>query len=152
MVQLREITKENIEDVLALKVRDDQKAYVSSVAESLAQAYVYKDTAYPFAVYDDETLVGFIMMGYYEVKEYYTLWKFLIDAEYQHKGYGRQALRLGLDFVKEKFGAKEIYTGVAPGNSVAKSLYKSEGFEDTGLVECGMEEMRYNTEFNREGA
>ena len=79
MITLREVSKDNIEEVIALKVRDDQKTYVSSAAESLAQAYVYSETAYPFAVYDDDVIVGFIMMGYYDVKKYYTLWKFLID-------------------------------------------------------------------------
>jgi diamine N-acetyltransferase len=81
------------------------------------------------------------MMGYYEAKHYYTLWKFMIDQRYQNKGYGRKALELGLAFVKEKFHPEEIYTGVAPGNSVAKGLYESVGFVDTGLVEFGMEEM-----------
>ena len=46
MITLREVTKDNIEEVIALKVRDDQKTYVSSAAESLAQAYVYSETAY----------------------------------------------------------------------------------------------------------
>ena len=35
----------------------------------------------------------------------------------------------------------EIYTGVAPGNHVAKGLYESVGFADTGFREFGMEEM-----------
>lgn len=142
MIILKEITKDNIDDVIALKVREDQNRFVISNAESLAKAYVYSKTAYPFAVYDDETLVGFIMMGYYELKDYYTLWEFMIDYRYQNKGYGRQALNLGLDFVKDKFNPDSIYTGVAPGNSVAKGLYESVGFKDTGLVESGMEEMR----------
>lgn len=142
MIILKEITKDNIDDVIALKVREDQNRFVISNAESLAKAYVYSKTAYPFAVYDDETLVGFIMMGYYELKDYYTLWEFMIDYRYQNKGYGRQALNLGLDFVKDKFNPDSIYTGVAPGNSVAKGLYESMGFKDTGLVENGMEEMR----------
>ena len=142
MIILKEITKDNIDDVIALKVREDQNRFVISNAESLAKAYVYSKTAYPFAVYDDETLVGFIMMGYYELKDYYTLWEFMIDYRYQNKGYGRQALKLGLDFVKDKFNPESIYTGVAPGNSVAKGLYESVGFKDTGLVENGMEEMR----------
>ena len=142
MITLKEITTENIDAVLALKFRDDQKRFVVSNAESLAKAYVYSKTAYPFAVYDDETLVGFIMMGYYEVKEYYTLWEFMIDERYQNKGYGRQALKLGIDFVKKCFNPDSIYTGVAPGNSVAKGLYESVGFVSTGLVELGMEEMR----------
>jgi len=141
MINLKPVTKDNLDDVLALKVAETQKSFVSTNAESLAQAYVYSETAWPFAVYDDETLVGFIMMGYYEAKHYYTLWKFMIDQRYQNKGYGRKALELGLAFIREKFHPEEIYTGVAPGNSVAKRLYESVGFVDTGLREFGMEEM-----------
>ena len=142
MVSLKPVTRENLEEVLALRVNEDQEKYVISNAESLSRAYVYSETAYPFAIYDDDTIVGFIMMGYYEVKRYYTLWEFMIDSKYQNKGYGRQALKLGLNFVKEKFGAVDIYTGVTPGNTIAKKLYESVGFESTGLVELGMEEMR----------
>lgn len=141
MIRLCPITKENIDQILCLSVYDEQKGFVSSVAESLAQAYVYGDTAFPFAVYNDDEPVGFIMMGYYEAKHYYTLWKFLIDKKYQHKGYGRQALELGLEFIKERFDPDAVYTGVAYGNNTAKKLYESVGFEDTGFREFGMEEM-----------
>lgn len=144
MIKLKPVTKENLDDVLALRVAETQEGFVSSNAESLAQAYVYSETAWPFAVYDDETLVGFIMMGYYEAKHYYTLWKFMIDQRYQNKGYGRKALELGLAFIREKFHPEKIYTGVAPGNSVAKGLYESVGFADTGLLEFGMGEMCKN--------
>ena len=103
---------------------------------------MYSDTAYPFAVYDDDTIVGFIMMGYYEVKEYYTLWKFMIDKRYQNRGYGRRALELGIRYLRNRFNVSEIYTGVIPGNTIAKNLYKSVGFKETGVIESGMEEMR----------
>ena len=142
MISIKEITRENLDEVLALSVNESQRTFVSTNAESLAQAYVYSKTAYPFAVYEDSTLVGFIMMGYYEVKQYYTLWKFMIDKRYQNRGYGRKALELGIKFLKDHFDVSEIYTGVAPGNEMAKHLYSSMGFEDTGLVELGMEEMR----------
>ena len=148
MISLKAITRDNIDEVLALRIRDDQKGFVIPTAESLAKAYVYPDTAYPFAVYDEEVLVGFIMMGYYELKKYYTLWEFLIDQRYQNKGYGRQALKLGMQYVWDRFGAVDIYTGVAPGNKAAKHLYESAGFKDTGLIECGMEEMRCVSEHN----
>jgi len=81
-------------------------------------------------------------MGYYEAKQYYTLWKFLIDYRYQNKGYGRQALQLGIEYIRDNYNAKEIYTGVVPGNDVAKGLYESVGFKSTGLVELGMEGMK----------
>lgn len=142
MVQLKPVTQENLGAVLELKVAESQETFVSSTAESLAQAYVYTDTAFPFAVYDDGNPVGFIMLGYYEEKKYYTLWKLLIDRKYQGRGYGRKALELGIAFLKERCHVTEIYTGVLPGNNVAKSLYHSVGFKDTGLFENGMEELR----------
>ena len=141
MVQLEQVTKENIDAVLALDVNEDQKGFVSSTAESLAQAYAYSATAFPFAVSDDGKIVGFIMMGYYEEKQYYTLWKLLIDRKYQHRGYGRKALELGIAFLKEQIGVTEIYTGVSPGNAAAKHLYLSIGFKETGLTENNMEEL-----------
>ena len=142
MVHLEPVTKDNLDAVLMLEVNDGQKGYVSSAAESLAQAYVYQETAFPFAVYNDDTVVGFIMMGYYEAKNYYTLWKLLISREHQHRGYGKEALRLGIAFLKERFHVNEVYTGVIPGNVVAKRLYESMGFRETGLFENNMLEMR----------
>lgn len=141
MISIKEITRENIDDVLALKVGESQKCFVSTNGDSLAQAYVYSKTAYPFAVYEDDKVVGFIMMGYYDVKSYYTLWKFMIDVRYQNKGYGRKALELGIQYLVDHFGVSEIHTGVVPGNAIAKKLYESVGFKDTGLIELGMEEM-----------
>ena len=142
LITLREITKENLEEVLALEVLNHQEAFVSSTATSLALAYVYKETAFPFVIYADNTVVGFIMLGYYEAREQYTLWKFLIDKKYQNKGYGKEALQQGIQYLKNTFHAKEIYTGVSIGNGQAKHVYKSLGFEETGLVEDGMEEMK----------
>ena len=141
MVRLKPVTGENLDEVLELKVHESQAGFVSTTTESLAQAYVYPETAFPFAVYDDQTIVGFIMMGYYEAKQYYTLWKLLIDKRYQRQGYGRQALEQGIVFLKETFRVKEIYTGVIPENRAAKELYHSVGFAETGLFENGMEEL-----------
>lgn len=143
MVELREITKDNLEAVLDLRVHEHQESFVSSTAYSLAQAYTYRETAFPFAIYADDTIVGFIMLGYYESRNQYTLWKFLIDKKYQNKGYGREALMQGIQYLKDRFGAEEVYTGVKPENESAKHLYRLVGFAATGLVENGMEEMRY---------
>ena len=146
MIELKEITKDNLEDVLGLRVSEAQKTFVSSTACSLAQAYVYRENAFPFAIYADNTLVGFIMFGYYEAKKQYTIWKFLIDERHQNKGYGKAALSQGVAFLKNKFGVREIYLGVTVGNESAKHMYTSVGFKETGLVENNMEEMRLSAE------
>lgn len=143
MIKLKEIKADNLEDVLKLKVSKNQENFVSTIAYSLAQAYVYRENAYPFAIYADDTLVGFIMFGFYELRNQYTLWKFLIDEKYQNKGYGKIALLLGIEYMKKQHGIKEMYTGVAIDNNVAERLYQLVGFELTGLVENGMKELRY---------
>lgn len=145
MVELREITKDNLEQVLALRISAHQEAFVSSVAYSLAQAWVYRDTAFPFAIYADGEPIGFVMLGYYEQKRQYTLWKFLIDERFQNKGYGRKALELAIKYLKDKFNVTEIFTGVAFGNDVAKRLYRSAGFEETGEADDFQLEMRLKT-------
>lgn len=142
MVELREITKDNLEQMLALRITESQKDFVSSTAHSLAQAWVYKDTAFPFAVYADDVMVGFVMLGYYEERAQYTLWKFLIDERYQHKGYGREALKLAIKYLIERFNVTEIFTGVAYGNDVAEALYRSVGFVKTGVEDDFQQEMK----------
>lgn len=143
MIKLDEITADNLEVLLKLKVSKEQENFVSTTAYSLAQAYVYRENAYPFAIYADDTLVGFIMFGFYELRNQYTLWKFLIDEKYQNKGYGKMALALGIEYMKKQYDIKEMYTGVAIDNDVAERLYHSVGFQLTGLIENGMKELRY---------
>ena len=135
MVELREITKENYEECLDLKVAESQQGFVSSNVHSLAQAWAYYDTAYPFAIYADDTMVGFLMLGYYEVGGYYTLWKFMVDEKYQKKGYGKKALWLGIDYLVNRFQVKEVYTAYYATNRIARNLYASIGFRETGEVE-----------------
>ena len=139
---MREITKDNLEQVLALRISESQKGFVSSTAHSLAQAWVHKDTAFPFAVYADDEIVGFVMLGYYEERSQYTLWKFLIDEKHQHKGYGRKALKLAIQYLIDQFNVTEIFTGVAYGNDVAEALYRSVGFVKTGLEDDFQQEMK----------
>ena len=134
MVELREITKENYEECLNLRVAESQEDFVSSTVHSLAQAWIYYDTAFPFAIYADGTMVGFMMLGYYEVGEYYTLWKLMIDEKYQNKGYGKKALKLGIDYLIDRFKVKEVYTAYYATNRIARNLYASIGFRETGEI------------------
>lgn len=143
MLELKEITKSNFDEVVKLKVAANQEDFVSTTVYSLAQAWVYKNTAFPFAIYADNLLVGFIMLGYYEIKNQYTLWKFMIDEKYQNRGYGKKALTLAIKYLVNTFdNVKEVFTGVALHNTVAKKLYRSVGFEETGEFDGYQLEMK----------
>lgn len=132
LVQLKKITQDNIEEVLALKVSSEQSSFVQTTAYALAKAWVFRDTAFPFAIYVHDVIVGFIMLGYYERKNQYTVWQFLIDERYQHKGYGKAALGLGIQFLIDEFHVNEVYLGVKFQNLIGKKLYSSYGFVETG--------------------
>ena len=134
MIELREITEENFKDCISLSVFDNQKEFVATNLYSLAQAWLYYDTSYPFAIYSDNVMVGFIMLGYYELKGVYTIWRFMIDRKFQNKSYGKEALLLAIDFLKNKFNVKEVYLAYKEENYVAEKLYESVGFKRTGEI------------------
>jgi len=137
MVELRKITESNYNECLGLKVTDVQNNYVASNCYSLAQAWVYYETAYPFAIYADDEMVGFVMMGYFKKEGVYSVWRLMIDKRYQGKGYGRKALQLAITYLKEEYSVNEIFLSFVPENSVAESLYSSVGFERTGEIDDG---------------
>ena len=135
MVELRDITESNYNDCLNLKVADNQRNFVASNTYSLAQAWVFYDTAYPFAIYADDTMVGFIMMGFCKPKGIYNIWRFMIDEHFQGKGYGKAALLLAVKYLKEKHNANKVFLSFEPGNAAAEKLYSNIGFQRTGEVE-----------------
>jgi len=141
-VELRTINADNFEECIRLKVSDAQKSFVASNIYSLAQAWVYYKTAWPFAIYAGDTMVGFVMLGFYAEKSQYTIWRFMIDARFQNKGYGRAALTLAIQYLSDEHHVGEIYLSYEPDNIVAEKLYESFGFVKTGEVCHGELEMR----------
>jgi len=54
-----------------------------------------------------------------------------------------QAWLYAVNYLHNNFDCEEIYTGVYIGNNIAKHLYISFGFEETGKIEANMEELKY---------
>ena len=91
-VHLKPITEDNFLDAFNLKLGAGQEAFVSPPIRSLAQAYVYRTQCQPFGIYQDDVMVGYVMVIYdYDVPEY-DIWHMMIDASQQAKGYGKAAL------------------------------------------------------------
>ena len=70
----------------------------------------------------------------------YILWRFMIDKNYQGKGYGKAALVASLDYLRTiPCGPAEYcWLSYEPDNVAAKSLYTSMGFKENGEL-CGDE-------------
>lgn len=128
MVRLENVNSKNHLECHKLKVAANQEEFVSSTVLSLAKAYVYRDIVTPFAIYDDDLMVGFIMVRFNEEFDNYFIWQLLIDEKYQNKGYGRQAMKRAIEWMRKDERCKSIVTCYKDGNDAAKKLYESLGF------------------------
>ena len=135
VITLREITKETLRSILDLKVAKHQEHFVASNAVSVAQAYFYREIAWFRGIYADETPVGFVMLYDDATNQDYFLWRFMIDARFQGKGFGKRALELLIDYVKTRPEAKSLATSCVPGAVSPCKFYEKRGFTYTGEVE-----------------
>ena len=91
-VHLREVTRETVIAVCKLDAGDDRK-HVAPNSVSIAQAH-FQGEAWFRAVYEDEQLVGFVMLYDPTLTEQpdepdFFLWRLMIDKAHQGKGYGQ---------------------------------------------------------------
>ena len=155
MIRLEKIDCKNVWDVLDLKVAKTQKGDVASNDISIIQAYTAIGTgctAFPFAICNGKKPVGFLMIGYNEavlydfddgtkapevLKDNYSIWRLMIDKRYQKRGYGREAIKLALEFIRTWPCGRADYCSLSyePENEVAAKLYHSFGFTENGEMD-----------------
>lgn len=133
MILFKEITKENFWDCIELTVAEDQADFVTSNSVSIAQSKVQPECI-PLAVYDNDTMIGFIMYCIDEDDGEYWIYRMMIDKNHQSKGYGKEALKKLLDIIKKDKSHNKIYLGVHKESIYAVKLYKSYGFDFDGQV------------------
>lgn len=152
MIRFEEITNKNIWKVCTLEPFEDQKDFVAENIQSLAEAYATRNegnNALPLAVYDDDELIGFVMIGKGTVgneeesdliKENYCLWRLMVDKKFQHKGLGKKTIDAVMALIRTfPFGdAKKVWLSYEPENTHARDIYLKYGFVENGEM-CGNE-------------
>jgi GNAT superfamily N-acetyltransferase len=140
-ITLREITEDNAEPVLGVRLAPGQDRFVTSVTDSLAEAEEDPQGNPWFrAVYADEQPVGFVMLSWNvepqppEIIGPWFLWKLLIDHRHQGKGYGREVVRQIVELVRSE-GATELLTSHVPGEGGPGGFYARLGFVPTGALD-----------------
>lgn len=109
-------------------------SFVAPNAVSFAEA-LFEPKAWFRGIYADGTPVGFAMLSIdREAPEYY-LWRFMIDARYQGRGYGRAAIRLIVDFVRTLPAATELLVSWVPADGGPEPFYRGLGFVPTGEMD-----------------
>ena len=144
MIELRKVDLDNVDEVVALAVREDQQSFVASNSYSIIEAFALRESGYvalPFAIYADDVPVGFAMFGYDHMegdpeiaRGNYVLVRFLIDRRFQGRGYGKAALQKCLEYLRSfPCGpAKCVWLSYEPDNAVAQAMYHAAGFAENG--------------------
>jgi diamine N-acetyltransferase len=136
-VTLRPIDEENVHIVIDdLAVHPSQVDFVAPNAVSLAEAFV-ATKVWVRAIYADDQPVGFAMLSDDDEKPRYYLWRFMIDARHQRKGYGAQAMQAIHDYVRTRPGGDRIFLSYVPAEGGPQPFYASLGYVDTGRVQDG---------------
>ena len=149
MIHLQSINSKNIWEIVALEVNEEQQPFVATNTESILEAYcavTAGDAALPYGIYDGDTPVGFLMIGFgcYDwenppkiARGNYSLWRFMIDKRYQGRGYGKAAMSAVLEMIRNfPCGPAEYcFLSYEPENTAARSLYHSFGFIENGEMD-----------------
>lgn len=80
-------------------------------------------------------MVGFLMFGWDTDLEHWSLVRFMVDARYQGRGIGQQALRIFLSRFRAKYGLVPLCLRVNRDTDAAIHLYKKLGVEQTGVID-----------------
>lgn len=140
MIELRKITEENFEECIGLEPKEEQKSFVARNVRSLAEAYVALangEHPLPYAIYNGDTMVGFILLLYSESENAYWICRLMIDERFQGKGCGKESMKTALDLIRTfPCGkAESVFLSYEPENIAAKKLYASLGFVETGEIQ-----------------
>tara|TARA_Y100000591_G_C21568966_1_gene562425 strand:+ start:85 stop:540 length:456 start_codon:yes stop_codon:yes gene_type:complete len=133
MINLKEITSKNLESIIDLNVKEDQKDYVASNSVSIAQGH-YSNSAWFKGIFKNDRPVGFVMLDLIEEEYKCFLWRFMIDRKYQGKGFGKIALTQVIDFVKSLNLYTYIATSYVPAENGAGGFYKNFGFIESDEI------------------
>lgn len=135
---LREITKSNWLTAARLKLTEEQKKFIAPNWYSMLQALHSDGALYDRGIYLGDEMIGYALMGQDLDDKQHYIDRFMIALDYQGKGYGRAALQLVIDEMKARYNNPDaIFITFEPDNTIARSLYESMGFADTGQTVDG---------------
>jgi diamine N-acetyltransferase len=133
-VHFRPITRENLQDCLALEVAVAQRAWVAPNAKSLAEAYV-NPMLQPYGVYEKTSLgfetpvspmVGFVMLEIAGGVGF--ILRLMIGEHFQRQGFARATLREVIRRLRLNPDVQLIATSHIRQNHNIAALFHSEGF------------------------
>ncbi|SEW42932.1 Acetyltransferase (GNAT) family protein [Cognatiyoonia koreensis] len=143
-VLLKAITSADIGPLSQINVREDQKDFIAPNPITIAQVRFEKG-AYDFCIWDGETRVGLIAVidicendepEEIDHPEAVYVWRLLIGAGFQGKGYGTAAIGQIEDWAAKR-GRPLVQIQAVAENNAAIRLYEKLDYRRTGKMSDG---------------
>ncbi len=128
---LQPVDRSNWRAVARLTVTAEQRAFVAEPCYYLALC-TYDEIWQPLTIILGTEVIGFCMWGVDPADGSCWLGGILIDQRYQGQGYGKRAVQALLSMLATQHGYGIFALSYQPTNGVAKALYQSLGFQETG--------------------
>lgn len=140
MVELRTINEDNYQQCFGLKASVERESFVDPVTYSLAEAWVFHEDTRPFAIYEDDKMIGFVSM--YVGEGNHQIINFLIDDAFQRKGLGTRAAKECIHYLRKEYNAGRVSVPVELENTAARKFWEKLGFRPSNNIEDGYVFMR----------
>ena len=145
-LSVQPVTKKNWRELSNLRVREDQKNFVAPNVYSIAESQFGYDhpqdghwDMVPYGIYDSDQPVGFLMIGcnlsHPRIQGFVI--RLMVDENQQGKGYGKFGMNWIPDHFRKDERIQRIGISYEPENEVARKLYASLGFVETGEIDHG---------------
>lgn len=138
MVTLIDINKDNWEICAELSVSDVQAQFIASNLYSIAEVQFLSSFKLKGISYNNE-LAGMVMYGIDPDDGNYWIYRFMIDAFFQGKGIGKQAMALLIDDIKANNHQHIplLIVGYHQDNKLAHYFYQRSGFNFQRVADWG---------------
>ena len=139
-LEARDIHRDHLSALFKLKVREDQRDQVAPNEVTLAQQAYEPAGTFVWGLWDGDTAVGLLAMidlrDYEDTEEGDDLesayiWRLLIGAEHQGKGYGRQTMAVAEGIARD-WGVPRVTLSIVKKPDGAQRFYEKCGYALTG--------------------
>lgn len=114
------------------KIKRTSEQYVGLI-EDVLEDYnnIYKDYSDLVGIYLNKKIIGLVVLTNKPLNGKYSFTDFIIDEDYQHKGYGKQATNKIVEHFKKMNESKIIKIEVFNENIIGVKCYEKCGFRIT---------------------
>lgn len=141
---IRPVRREDLLALFRVQVRPDQSDLVAPTVTTIAEA-AYETGSRVWGLWDGEVAVGLMAMVHPHHYPWMTanddpdgayLWRLLVGADHQRKGYGRAAITAAVSVTRD-WGLPRLVAGVVDKPHSNMGFYETLGFRWTGRIVDG---------------